>query len=60
MIKLSTNGGDDKESKADGSSKRQHRYDDEATVRIISKLRSGTRSNSSSSRASTKDQEEYV
>ena len=47
--KLSTKGTEDKESK------RKHRYDDEATVRIISKSRSDTRSNSSSSRASTKD-----
>lgn len=46
---------DDKDSRADNSSKRKHRYDDEATVRIISKSRSDTRSNSSSSRASTKD-----
>ena len=53
--KLSAKGAEDKESKADGSSKRKHRYDDEATVRIISKSRSDTRSNSSSSRASTKD-----
>ena len=53
--KLSTKGTDDKESRVDASSKRKHRYDDEATVRIISKSRSDTRSNSSSSRASTKD-----
>lgn len=53
--KLSAKGAEDKESKADSSSKRKHRYDDEATVRIISKSRSDTRSNSSSSRSSTKD-----
>lgn len=50
--KPSAKGTEDKE-----SSKRKHRYDDEATVRIISKSRSDTRSNSTSStsRASTKD-----
>ena len=53
--KLSGKGTEDKESRADGSSKRKHRYDDEATVRIISKSRSDTRSSSTASRASTKD-----
>lgn len=51
--KLSGKGTEDKEVRAD-SSKRKHKYDDEATVRIISKSRSDTR-NSSTSRASTKD-----
>lgn len=50
--KLPGKGTEDKES---SSSRRKHRYDDEATVRIISKSRSDTRSNSSSSRVPTKD-----
>lgn len=49
--KLSGKGTEDK----DAISKRKHRYDDEATVRIISKSRSDTRSMSSASRAPTKD-----
>ena len=53
--KLPGKGTEDKEGRTDSSSKRKHRYDDEATVRIISKSRSDTRSNSTSSRASAKD-----
>jgi len=52
--KLSGKGTEDKEVRAD-SGKRKHKYDDEATVRIISKSKSDTRSNSSIGRAPTKD-----